>query len=95
MNVMKSVMLRYVAAIGIALGAVLWQPASAWACPNCKQTLADDEARQDNANQGLAAAAGYNYSIFLMLGTLYLTVGSFIGGGIYYLRKHSTNINRT
>ena len=81
--------------VALATATVLWTAPLAEACPNCKQTLAEEVAPDRSASQGQTAAAGYNYSIFIMLGSLYLMVGGFVGAGVYYIRKNSPNINKT
>jgi uncharacterized membrane protein len=50
---------------------------SAWACPTCKQGLAE------NDPTGQAMAAGYFYSILFMMAMPFVVLGTF--GGFAYL----------
>jgi len=61
----------------LALVVVLCLADSAWACPTCKEGLAEN----DPASQTLVA--GYFYSILFMMAMPFVTLGMF--GGFAYL----------
>ncbi len=80
----------------LAISLILMTPAATQACPNCKQTLAEDRVDGNSVgSQGAQAAAGFNYSVLFMIGSVYLVAGSLVGSGIYYIRKHSPRVNKT
>jgi hypothetical protein len=59
-------------AITLALAAVLFGAAdAAWACPNCKEGLAQ------NDPHGQSIAAGYYYSILFMLSMPFIIITTF------------------
>lgn len=61
--------MRRAALVSAAL--LLALPALAWACPTCKDALAENP-------EGLGFARGIYYSIIAMLGILFSAVGFFI-----------------
>lgn len=64
--------LLYLALIAIAL---LWASPTAFACPLCKEAIANSEPVEEPSGADLPAA--YNNSIYLMVGMPYLLLGVF------------------
>ncbi|MBI1338386.1 MAG: hypothetical protein GC164_15700 [Phycisphaera sp.] len=65
------------------------------ACPNCAETVAEGSGDGNGTDKAETPqlAAGYNYSILYMMGSMYAVLGSLGFMGFHYFRKHSTNIN--
>jgi p-aminobenzoyl-glutamate transporter AbgT len=63
---------RNVALIIVAVAAfVLCATADAWACPNCREALADDP-------RGLGLATGFYYSIIFMMSMPFIVMGTLV-----------------
>jgi uncharacterized membrane protein len=69
----------FVAAVVVVL--LLLIASVAAACPTCKEGLAQ------NDPQGQALAAGYYYSILLMMSTPYIVLATFISCAYYSIRR--------
>lgn len=67
-------MIRAAAAIA-AIAAVMCVATEAWACPNCREALA-------NSPQGRGLAAGFYYSILFMMSMPFLILGGL--GTVFY-----------
>lgn len=48
------------------------------ACPTCKETLANTAAMGEASQDGAGVAAGFNLSIYLMLGAVFIVMGSVV-----------------
>lgn len=83
------------------LASLLLTASVASACPNCRDTVAEDaqttsqanvapeapDARPHNVAAGPRLAEGFNYSVLLMLAVPYTLLGVFVIGGYYFMRK--------
>ena len=68
-------------AVAIAMIGPLLFPQLAWACPNCKEALAND------AQQGGDLVQGFFWSILFMMSMPFAILGTFSGYMYYEVRK--------
>src|SRR5205814_1861068 len=73
-------------------GVLLASPATARACPNCKQLIASNSPGQGTSEGGMGK--GFNYSIYIMLAVPFLMMGSF-GFGLWYVVRQQSGAQST
>lgn len=78
----------------------------AYACPNCRDTVAGEaqsaeqanvapdapDARPHNVAASPRLAEGFNYSVLFMLAVPYTLLGVFVFGGYYFIRKSRATV---
>ena len=69
---MNTMLKRRTQTLALLLSLIVLPVASATACPNCRDSI-----KNSDATQAAAVPAGFNHSIYFMLGSLFV-VGGFV-----------------